>query len=149
MMKKIIVDIISILLILLFVYTGVSKFLDYERFKLAIEQIALLKPHAAWLRWIVPATEIMIAIMLAIPKLRLKGLYASSVLMFVFTIYVAGVLKYSTKLPCSCGGVLEQMNWPTHLVFNSVFTLLALAGFLLERHFKKNKSNNLPTVAYT
>mgnify|MGYP001346109640 CR=1 FL=1 len=41
------------------------------------------------------------------------------------------MLHYSFYVPCSCGGVLLQMSWQQHLVFNIVASLLALAGITL------------------
>jgi hypothetical protein len=38
----------------------------------------------------------------------------------------------SPYLPCSCGGILETMNWKEHLVFNLVFVCLAALGFWME-----------------
>lgn len=139
MNKKRVIDCIALAFILLFVYTGVAKFLDFEYFKVTIEQAAILKPMASILRWVVPLSELIIALMLATKKFRLYGFYASFILMLSFTAYVGGILKFNSQLPCSCGGIIEQMDWGQHLIFNIIFTILAGIAIWLER-----SSNNSP-----
>lgn len=146
MMKKRIVDVIAILFIALFVYTGASKFLDFEYYKLTIEQAAILKPFAGILRWAVPITEILIAVMLLTKKYRLLGLYGSLALMLAFTFYVGGILQFNKELPCSCGGIIDKLNWPQHLVFNIIFTILAFIAIRLEKGSRNAENRTLQTV---
>lgn len=35
-------------------------------------------------------------------------------------------------MPCSCGGILEKMNWNQHLLFNICFCVLAVPAILLQ-----------------
>ncbi|MGC1244316.1 MAG: MauE/DoxX family redox-associated membrane protein [Chryseosolibacter sp.] len=51
--------------------------------------------------------------------------------MFAFTGYIAFILTFSPYVPCSCGGILSSMGWTEHLIFNVVFTALAVAGIFL------------------
>jgi hypothetical protein len=48
--------------------------------------------------------------------------------MTMFTAYIVAILKFSDFVPCSCGGVLEHLGWPEHLILNIAFTVLALIG---------------------
>ncbi|MGY0035165.1 MauE/DoxX family redox-associated membrane protein [Pedobacter sp. NJ-S-72] len=59
-------------------------------------------------------------------SLRLKGFYASFLLLFTFEIYIAIMLLSGEKLPCTCGGIISQMGWKTHLVFNAVFMIISI-----------------------
>lgn len=129
--KTITVDIICILFILLFIYAAVSKLLDYENFKAQLGRSTLLSRFWNWI-WIVPTVEILIAILLPIPKTRLLGLYGSFSLMTMFTVYIIAILQFSEFIPCSCGGVLQKMSWTEHLWFNVIFILLAFTGIVLE-----------------
>jgi len=119
--KYSIVDIISALLILLFVYAAVSKLLDYQKFRVQLGQSPLLTAFAGWMAWIVPAIEIIVSLLLAFSNTRLFALYASFTLMVMFSGYI----------PCSCGGVLQKMSWNQHLVFNIIFVLIAMTGILI------------------
>ena len=142
-MKRNIVEIIATLLMILFLYTGLSKLMDHRVFKAQLEQSPVMAPFSAVIAWGVPFIEILLAIILLLPAFRLKGLYASLFLMIAFTIYVIILVSFSDQLPCSCGGVIEQLSWQQHIIFNSVFTGLAAWAIWLHRQSgKTNKINN-------
>lgn len=136
MSKKIVINSIVILFIALFLYTGISKLVSYTEFNQQLRQSPLLKPFAGWVAWMSPVAEILVVIMLVISKWRLMGLYGSFILMVLFTGYLIAVSTFSFYIPCSCGGVLEQMPLDMHIIFNTGFALLAFTPILL-----KNKTN--------
>ena len=140
MLKKSVLEMISLLFILLFVYTAVSKFLDYENFRAVIGQSPLLTRFAHILAIAVPLAEVVIALMLVIPRYRRAGLYASFAMMALFTTYIIVLVTLSEKIPCSCGGVISRMTWEQHLYFNIFFMLLALLGMWL--HTKQADDNS-------
>jgi uncharacterized membrane protein YphA (DoxX/SURF4 family) len=131
MLRKAVLETICLLFILLFVYTAVSKFIDYENFRAVIGQSPLITRFAPVLAIVVPVAEIIIALLLVVPRYRRSGLYASFAMMVLFTAYIIVLVTLSEKIPCSCGGVISQMTWKQHLYFNIVFTLLALFGMWL------------------
>ncbi|MGS2739639.1 MauE/DoxX family redox-associated membrane protein [Sinomicrobium sp. M5D2P17] len=126
-----IIEIICYLFVILFVYASVSKFVDHETFKAQLGQSPMLTAFAAWIAWIVPISELLISILLTIPRFRLIALYASYTLMVLFTTYIITVLNFSYHVPCSCGGVLEKMGWTEHIFFNMAFIILAVIGIIL------------------
>lgn len=131
------------LFIILFVYTAISKFMDFSVFSEQIATSPILAPVASWIAWVVPIVEILVSIALLIPAFRLKGLYASLALMLGFTIYIIIILNFSPHIPCSCGGVIELMSWREHLVFNSFFIVLAILAIWLSRpHIARLSSSN-------
>lgn len=132
-----IADIISGILLLLFLYTSLSKLIHYEAFKAILLSSPLLKSFAGVIAWLLPVTEIAIAAILFIPFTRKKGLKASFVLILVFTIYLAYMVAFTPDLPCNCGGVLQFLTWPQDILFNLFFMLLTIIGILF---YKKNKS---------
>jgi len=132
-----IADIISGILLLLFLYTSLSKLTHYETFKAALHSSPLLKPVAGLIAWLLPVTEIVIAIMLFLPVTREKGLKASFITISLFTLYLLYMITFTPHLPCNCGGVLKSLTWPQHIFFNLFFILLALTGILL---YKKNRN---------
>lgn len=132
MKRTTITDIICFLFILLFVYAALSKMQDMEKFKIQIGQSPLLYPYASWIVWIVPVVEITIAIIVAVPSLRLKGLYLSYGLMVMFTAYIIAILNFNGHVPCACGGIISNLTWREHLIFNIVFVLLSITGIVLE-----------------
>lgn len=129
-----IITIISYLYLLLFFYAAFSKLLDFQTFTLQLAQSPLLSAYASIIGISVPGIEIIIALLLAFEKFRYLGLYASFTLMLMFTAYIYIILNFSDFVPCSCGGVLEDLSWTQHLVFNLVFILLSSVAIFLSAH---------------
>ena len=138
MNKKILIaDIISGILLLLFLYTALNKLGDHERFRFALERSPLLKTFAGFIAIALPIAELLVALLLFIPLTRLTGLYAAFFLILLFTVYLVYMIAFSPDLPCSCGGALSQLTWKQHIFFNLFFILLSLCGIFL---YKKNKN---------
>ena len=136
------VEIISILYVVVFAFTGLTKLMEGDRFFNNLNNSPIL-PDLVWLSyiisWVVPTLEIVIALLIAIPRTRLKGLYSALGLMIAFTIYVVGIVFISPYAPCSCGGIITLLSWPQHLIFNVGLIILALVAI---RSLKKG-----PTLA--
>lgn len=137
-MKKRIPEIVSGLLVLLFVYAATSKLFGFEQFRMQLGSSPLLGPYAAWIAWPVPVVELVIAGMLTVKATHLYGLYASFVLLSAFTIYISAMLLTQSHLPCSCGGVIARLGWPQHLVFNVFFMALCGWDIVTERINERN-----------
>ncbi|HYE53970.1 MAG TPA: MauE/DoxX family redox-associated membrane protein [Chitinophagaceae bacterium] len=150
MKRRTVVEFISSLLVLLFVYTAVSKLLDYQTFKLQLSKSPFITDFASVTAWSLPAGELLVAAALMFGRTRLLGLYASLFLMTMFTAYIYAMLNYSYDLPCSCGGVLAKMSWTQHLWFNGGFVVLSIVGIVL--HVMKSKEAakevEMPKVVY-
>jgi uncharacterized membrane protein YphA (DoxX/SURF4 family) len=137
--NKWLIEIISALLIFLFVYAAISKLLDYQKFRVQLGQSPLLTAFAGSVVWIIPTIEIVISMMLATQRFRLPGLYASFTLMLLFTGYIIAITRFSTYIPCSCGGILENLGWNEHLIFNIFFIGFALTGIILYSNSNETK----------
>jgi hypothetical protein len=153
------VSIIEYLFIILFTYTGLNKLLDLDTFQFQTHRSPYLETISTPVSYIIPPSEMLIVLALILSKFQLAqwrgSLFAwlrsygpmleywamggSLFLMSLFTGYVWLMLTYAYYLPCTCGGVLTSMSWNTHLIFNSIFTGLALVGlFLLEKRLRSN-----------
>ena len=139
--KRVLVDIICYLFVLLFLYAATSKLLDYSKFQLQMGKSPIITDFANILVWLVPGVEIVISIMLIMDRTRMLGLFAAFTLMVLFTGYIYAILNYSDTIPCSCGGVLEKMSWSQHLIFNCVFVALAVVGILLQTKITEKKAH--------
>jgi hypothetical protein len=128
MVKKWLVEIISLLFVLLFIYTAVYKIIDFRNFQAVIGQSPMITRFAPAVAIGVPIAEIAISGLLVLPRYRLIGLCASFAIMLLFTFYISILLNLHLHLPCSCGGIISDMNWSQHLVFNIVAVILALIG---------------------
>lgn len=141
MKKSIITDTISALFIILFLYTGIFKLTGQELFKAAIMKSPLISNYTPVIALVIPVVEVLIALSLLIPffkdnpRLRKWGLISSTALMAVFTLYVGYMLKFSLHLPCSCGGIINKLNWHQHLYFNTLFTVLGFIGIYTNKKY--------------
>lgn len=121
----------------LFTYTAISKLADYDNFQFGLSESPFISFMAPFLTWALPAGELILAVMLLIPRLRLTGLYLSLALLISFTVYISAMLLFAFDIPCSCGGVLEEMSWGVHIIFNGVFILLNIVAIVLKRRQRK------------
>lgn len=136
--KKIVLEIIVALLVVLWIYTGTLKLLDYNETRFQMGRSPFIQNIAGFTAWAIPTGELIIAVLLVFKKTRMLGLMASFFLMLLFTGYIYAMLHYSYYVPCSCGGVLGALSWDDHFIFNIVYTLLALAGIILLHKINKH-----------
>src|SRR5215831_10238271 len=134
MRKKVITEIISSLLVLLFLYASLSKFFDFRHFIGQMNNQPFPNWMTPYLVWSIPSLEIAITVALIFEKTRTPGLYASLILMAAFTIYtVAILLRFFGRIPCSCGGVIEKLTWQQHLALNLFFVAISFVAILLRK----------------
>lgn len=135
-------ELTAALLVLLLLYTAVTKLKDRDGFVAAMAHNPLLSGYTYLLSWLIPLLEVTIVVLLFLPRWRRTGLLTGSILMAVFTGYVAYMLLDGTELPCTCGGILQQMSWLQHFWFNFSFTIIALLSFFLSpKRFVANKQD--------
>ncbi|MXV50356.1 hypothetical protein GS399_05175 [Pedobacter sp. HMF7647] len=135
------IGITRFLLILLFVYTATSKLLDWKDFQYQLHNQVFPDPIAGALAYLLPAAELITALLLTRRQTLSHGLACSLGLMLAFSIYTGLVLfHFFPRVPCSCGGVLKAMNWQVHFIFNIAYLLLTIAGTIL--YYKKEVRPN-------
>lgn len=138
--RQVLLECISALLILLFLYTSLSKFMDFHSFTDDMNNQPFSNFWTPFLIWFVPCSELLICGLLLFERTRLYGFYGFLVLMSLFTIYTILVLShFYDYVPCSCGGVIRRLTWPQHLFFNLFFVALSTLGIILQRR-KVSKS---------
>jgi len=137
MKTKNFVWVISTLFAILFLYTGISKLLNFGLFKAQLATSPILVPIATVVALVMPVTEIVVSVLVYLPATRLKGLYASLYLMVLFIAYIVAILLFDPHVPCSCGGVIEQLSWTGHIILNSVLTVAAWVAIRLEGKLTK------------
>jgi hypothetical protein len=139
MKRKTTVEVISALFILLFVYTAFNKFWGMDALQIVLKDYPLIGSISSIVAWGLPITETIIASLLFFPRTRLLGLYSSFTIMSLFTLYVIYMLIFAPHMPCTCGGMLQKLTWPQHLVFNLIFVALSIAGIrLLKRELNND-----------
>jgi len=141
MSRKLLIEVLSALLVFLFIYTSISKLLDYHTFRQQLGQSPFITLYAPVIVWALPLGEIIIAGLLLYPRTRLTGFYLSFFILSLFTFYLIAMLRLSYFIPCSCGGVLQHLSWNTHIVFNTAFIILSTIGVLLQVKQTAKSSN--------
>jgi putative oxidoreductase len=141
MKRPIIYQIIIFLLILLFAYTAMSKFLDYRKFvfQMRLAPLPIMNWAAPILGWLMPLLESLLFVGLIITRYRLIALYATFSLLILFEIYIGGMLLSGHNLPCTCGGIISHMSWKQHLLFNAVFIILSLVAIKEQKNIDNRR----------
>lgn len=137
-MKKLnFISIVVALYILLFSYTAVSKFLDYELFvfQMKLAPLPLMPTIAPLIGILLPLVELAFCILLLTERWQVLALKSSVVLMTIFEIYIVAMLFTGKELPCTCGGIISTMGWKQHLLFNGFFIMIGLLAI----YFQKNR----------
>ncbi|MDN4013294.1 tellurium resistance protein TerC [Chryseobacterium gambrini] len=113
--------------------------MDFGNFQVQIAQSPLLSAYAGFISYATIIVELLIVVTLIVPKFRLIGLYSSMGIMIAFTIYIYLILNFSDFVPCSCGGILEKMDWTEHLLFNLGCILLSFISVILVEVINRQK----------
>ena len=139
--KKALIEIISVLYMSMFIYTALSKWSDYTMTREQMALMPLITPVAHIIVWLLPSTEIALALLIFFTRTRKTGLYAGVGLMSLFTLYIAYMMLYYPTLPCSCGGFLDALSWTGHLIFNSVYIVLGAIALVLLKKERPSPGN--------
>ena len=132
--RQILIEVIVSLLVLLFLYASISKFLDFKAFIKETNNQPLPNSWTPYMVWGIPFTEVAISLSLLFERTRLPGLYGSLALMAIFSFYAIIILLHAfSYIPCSCGGIIKRLTWRQHLVLNLFFTGLSVVGIILQR----------------
>jgi putative oxidoreductase len=138
-MKNIFKHLPVFFLILLYVYAVTSKLGDINQFRGQLYNQTFPHALADFLLVALPAAEVLTAALLFFSRSARAGLLLSLALLSVFTAYIILVkLHFWARVPCSCGGILSQMSWTTHLVFNLFFLVLNLLAILIQKGEAEN-----------
>jgi hypothetical protein len=132
--KKIrIVTIIKYACLFLFAYTAYSKVIDHTRFLNGLRNVHLISPISNVIAIMVPVIEIVVSILLIIPRTMKIGLIGFCITMIVFTLYIISAIIWEPELPCHCGGAIEKLTWMQHIWFNLAFIFLAILAIRLSK----------------
>ena len=131
---------IAAALIFLYLYTGLSKYLSINAFQSVLNKSIVLQAYATLLSLALPGFEILLAVLLAVPRTRHIGFKISQYLLSLFTLYLLYMIKFSPKLPCSCGGIISQLSWTQHIILNVCLMIVSLYGAYLSRQIKMEKN---------
>lgn len=143
--KEVLTEIISGMLVLLFMYAAVSKLLDHENFVIQLSSQLNITFLPQLISYLLPAEEIFFSLLVVFEPTRKIGLYALLTMLTGFSVYIVCMLLGNKKLHCTCGGVISQLTWKEHLILNLFFIGLSIAGIILMNKESKYTENTLLT----
>lgn len=129
--RSVVINLTCALFVLLFTYAALSKILDFQKFQIELGKSPLINSFSIWVAYGIPVSELVLVFLLFVQRTQLFALYCSFSLMIMFTAYIIAILQYSDYIPCSCGGVLQNMTWTEHVWFNVFFIVISAASVLL------------------
>lgn len=148
MKKKIALEGMIAMLVLLYLYTGLTQLLAFKFFYGNIFNQPIFQWSKPILVYLIPGAQLLIAAGLLFERTRKLALWSSLGLLTIFTVYIVLIiLNALARVPCTCGGVISSFTWPQHLVFNISFMILnAIALVLRKKTFKDD--GRAQVVAY-
>lgn len=148
MKKKIALEGIISLLILLYLYTGLTQLLSFKFFYGNIFNQPVFQWSKPILVYFIPGVQLLVAAGLFFERTRKPALWASLGLLTMFTVYIVLIIMNAlARVPCTCGGVISSFTWPQHLVFNLFFLLLNAIALVLKKQIF-NDHERAQVVAY-
>ncbi|MBL1408686.1 MauE/DoxX family redox-associated membrane protein [Sphingobacterium faecale] len=132
--KRIIVQLIALLFLLLFAYTAMVKWGDFSNFVKGLERYTPFKPYAGHIAQLVIGSEVIISLLLLFARTRLLGLYASLLIMLAFTGALYYIIYGLQSSYCNCGGFIDILSASQHLWFNWTLIVLAVIGMYWRRN---------------
>lgn len=136
--RELIIDILVYLFILLFVYTATSKIYGFRDFNSVLYSIPLFGSAHFILAVLIISLQLVIGLLLIIPSTKSFGLYATLILLIIFTVYLIYMVSFAATLPCSCAGLSPNLTWENQIWLNII--LIVLAGFgILTNQYKKQQ----------
>ena len=130
--KNLFPELAAAMLIFIFLYTSISKIANWQLFLDSLKHFPLLRTIPFIVACGVVWAELSAVLLLLLPKFRWIGLYFSLLLLILFTLYIGFMMLFASELPCSCGGIIQQLTWKQHLLLNLSLIVIAAAGIAFE-----------------
>lgn len=126
----------------LWIFVAYNKLTGFEQNMEGMLRQPFPRPFAVFLAYAIPGSELIAALLIGYHRTRLFGLGFSALLMTAFTAYVGLAILHvwSDKLPCNCGLII-QIGWKKHFVFNVFLLLISSWAFVLQWWILKSKLN--------
>lgn len=133
--------ILTSILILIFIYTGLDKLIQFDASRNAFHNQTFPSELAEVLTFAVPITELLIALLLLFSVTRWWGFLSSLLLLTIFITYVGLIwVGAFPRVPCNCAGIINSLGWAEHFALNLILIGLAIVGLKQEQR-KKPKAD--------
>ena len=115
-------------LIFFFTYSALGKLLDLESFQTVIKNLPLIGQSStvSIIGYLTPFAELIVALLIAIPRSRYIGLLAAVPVLLLFTSFIVYILFLNPDSSCSCIKPISILTRGQQLYVNGGFILLLL-----------------------
>ena len=126
--QRIIAEAIYLFLIAFFCYTAVNKIINIGAFRENLMKTSLFSENiATYFSVFVIVLEVIVILILLFFKE--KGLIIFCFIMLIFTLYISYLRFQGLYEVCGCGGILNGLNYNSHLVINISLIIGSLYSF--------------------
>lgn len=133
----------TILLILLWTYTGLEKLIRFKDSRKAFLNQPMPNELEEVLAYTIPGVELLLTLLLLFTATRWWGFLGSILLLTIFTTYVGLIwVGAFPRVPCNCAGLLESLGWAEHFILN--LSCIGIAVFGLWSIYQKGPKAKKP-----
>ena len=122
-------------LIFFFTYSALGKLLDPESFQTVIKNIPLIGQSStvSIIGYLTPFAELIVALLIAIPRSRYVGLLAAASVLLLFTSFIVYILFLNPDSSCSCTKPISILTRGQQLYVNGGFILLLFFTLIIRK----------------
>ena len=123
---------------LIFSYSALFKFQNFSTFRIGLLKTGIFSQ--TWLQisaFTIVAVEVLICILLLQwPK---KGIWLSFIASIGFSAYITYLHQNGIYSECGCGGILNTLSYPSHIIFNGWMIIISAFYLLVDKNVRLNK----------
>ena len=131
MKHKSITRAISVLLAALFAYAAIYKLITFTNFSIQLDKVTYISGYSTLIAFLIPALELLVAVLLFRPLSRLAGLFGAFFLINIYTVYLLAMLNKGHQMSCDCGELWAWLTLGQHLILNLVMIVLSSVAVIL------------------
>lgn len=136
---------LTILILLLFLSTGLGKVIYHKVFTIQMAKQPLPYWSKPILVYLLPFIELSISLLVVFVRTRLLGFILSSILLIAYTVYAyLAYIEIYGYVICACGKIFQGMNWRDHFYLNALLSLISISGIYTTLKLKQSeKAHNM------
>jgi hypothetical protein len=143
--KKIIVDVLSLLLMTYYFYDGLVKVIDFARYSNWLFYAPYLESISKLLKYFIPGIEILLALSFMFVSLRIWSFYVSIILQFVFLGYIIiwGLNSHQLFWTFHAFWTTEHVPWLHKMFFSVAFSWVSFFGIIVTKSIPLSKKSKI------
>lgn len=138
--KKLISGICAIILSIFFLYAGIHVLHYRHFFEWQLSGNDFLKNYLNLIIWVLPIFELILSLVLLIPRTRILGFYLSFFLLLGITSIIFVLQHFFASGPCVCLGIFPSLSWLQQSIINIGFIIISISGACFIPSSKKSIS---------